>query len=95
MPDMTAAQLLAQQLCSPQCLLAAAPLRPAEHCDCACSGSWHGALGHVVVPDTAPFRQPAPVPQAGPALIDRSLAPVDLDRAHAELDELEQLATTN
>lgn len=71
MPDMTAAQLLAEQLCAPQCLLAAAP---SVSCDCACQGRWHGALGHAQVPDTAAWRTPRPPPQPGPHLLDELAA---------------------
>lgn len=67
MPDLTAAQAVAEQLCSPQCLLAAGP---SLSCDCTCGGRWHGALGQAVVPDTAAFRTPRPPPQTGPHLLD-------------------------
>lgn len=67
MPDMTAAQLLASQLCSALCLLAAGP---SDVCGCPCNGVWHGALGQTIVPDTAAHRRPLPAPQAGPNLLD-------------------------
>jgi hypothetical protein len=35
------AQLLADGLCAPQCLLA---LQPETRCGCRCSGQFHGAL---------------------------------------------------
>lgn len=68
MPDMTAARLVAEQLCAPQCLLAGAP---SDTCDCVCRGRWHGALGEVPVPESAGFRTPRPPLQPGPHLLDQ------------------------
>lgn len=67
MPDMTAAQLVAERLCSAQCLLAGGV---SESCDCPFRGLWHGALGRVRVPETATYRTPLPAPQPGPHLLD-------------------------
>lgn len=65
--EMTAAQLVGERLCTPQCLLAG---QSSNTCDCPCSGRWHGALGRTPVPESAAFRLPLAAPQPGPHLID-------------------------
>jgi len=67
MPDLTAARLVAERLCTAQCLLAA---DPSDTCSCPCNGRWHSALGRVLVPESAAFRRPAAAPQPGPHLLD-------------------------
>lgn len=66
MPDMTAAQMVADEVCSGSCLTAGGPHTPA--CTCKCDGKWHGALRDVVVPESAAHRRPKPPPQPGPGL---------------------------
>lgn len=64
MADMTASQMVADEVCSGSCLTAAGPHTPA--CKCRCGGRWHGALANVVVLESAPHRRPRPAPQDGP-----------------------------
>lgn len=69
--DLTAAQLVADRICSATCLLAGAW---SDDCGCPCKGRWHGALGGMRVPDSGPIRRPLPAPQDGPTLFDELAA---------------------
>jgi hypothetical protein len=68
--EMTAAAMVREQVCSAVCLVAN-PVRPGEKplCDCPCRGAFHGALGAVVVPESAAVR-PDPPPAGHPTLFD-------------------------
>lgn len=62
-PDMTAAEMLRQKLCTAVCLLAVVAT---DSCTCPCLGDWHGVLAEVRVPDSAASRTEAPPPRPEP-----------------------------
>jgi hypothetical protein len=60
--DLTAAGLLANDLCTAQCLLSAG--RESAACLCPCRGRFHGALTRTLVPGSG-AALPPPTPPTG------------------------------